>query len=106
MHSRAFILAVLVCAIPAAAWADERDEDADDVFVPFDNCPSVANPDQTDTDADGKGDVCDVDLDGDGIINVFDNCPTLANVDQWDTNGDGVGDSCTVVITDVAFASP
>ncbi|MBI4991592.1 MAG: thrombospondin type 3 repeat-containing protein [Candidatus Harrisonbacteria bacterium] len=37
-----------------------------------DNCPSLANSDQTDTDSDGLGDACDSDKDGDGIANEID----------------------------------
>src|SRR5262249_58146322 len=35
------------------------DRDGDGVLDGFDNCPFVANRDQTDTDGDGVGDACD-----------------------------------------------
>jgi thrombospondin 2/3/4/5 len=45
----------------------------------MDNCPSVFNPDQTDSDQDGPGDACDppapVDSDGDGVPDATDPCP-------------------------------
>jgi hypothetical protein len=40
----------------------ELDGDNDDVSDAKDNCPLVGNPDQADTDKDGKGDVCDPDF--------------------------------------------
>jgi hypothetical protein len=50
-----------------------NDRDGDGIPDGFDNCPYVANPDQTDTEGDGVGDACDLcpddagnDKDGDG----------------------------------------
>ena len=70
----------------------------------YDNCPDVANADQADADADGRGDLCDncigvhnpnqYDADGDGLGNACDNCPADPNLDQLDSDGDTVGDVC------------
>jgi len=49
----------------------------------LDNCPSIYNPDQADSDADSVGDVCD-------------NCVNVANSDQADTDNDGKGDACSI----------
>ncbi|CAG2227703.1 THBS2S [Mytilus edulis] len=77
--------------------------DGDSVLDISDNCQEAANGEQTDTDGDGIGDVCDPDLDGDGINNSDDNCPYLKNPLQTDVNGmytleasDQVGDDCVV----------
>jgi hypothetical protein len=52
-----------------AATDAEVDTDGDGVSDAADNCPSVANGNQSDIDRDGKGDVCDSDMDGDGHAN-------------------------------------
>ena len=51
------------------------------------------NPDQSDRDNDGTGDICEDD-DADSIVFVEDNCPYHSNTDQIDTDEDGVGDEC------------
>ena len=72
----------------------DTDGDGDGVADDVDNCPLVANADQTDTDGDGTGDACDTDDDNDGVADDADNCPLTANTDQLDTDQDGQGNAC------------
>lgn len=82
------------------------DDDKDRVADDRDNCLGVANADQSDLDADGKGDACDAcafclpcatgpehDEDGDRVADGCDNCPAVAN-DQSNSDGDDLGDAC------------
>ncbi|MFC1476226.1 SBBP repeat-containing protein [Candidatus Zixiibacteriota bacterium] len=70
------------------------DNDSDWIADLSDNCPTVYNTDQEDTDEDGQGDVCDDDDDDDGEPDITDNCPLIANPDQEDTDNDELGDVC------------
>lgn len=85
---------------PRSGWFYRLPLDSDNDGVPdaWDNCPTVPNEEQKNSDgADDGGDVCDLDDDNDGIPDDNpDNCPNVSNPDQTDSNGDGCGDACTV----------
>jgi YVTN family beta-propeller protein len=84
------------CAPPGSGIRMGIDRDEDAVLDGIDNCPSLANNSQTDTNNNGIGNACDpvTDSDNDGVLDDVDNCPAVYNPDQTDSNGDGRGDSC------------
>lgn len=67
-------------AVPDAA-VGIADRDRDGIADDRDNCPDLANPDQTNEDGDKFGDGCDV-------------CPQIADNAAVDSDGDRVGDAC------------
>ena len=64
------ILAAAICLFSGPAWAG--DLDADGISDAADNCASVANAGQQDTDLDGAGNACDFDYDNNGQIDDVD----------------------------------
>ena len=92
------------------------DTDNDGIDNLSDNCVSVSNADQLNTDEDSEGNVCDSDDDNDGVADVSDpfplddsesadtdsdgvgnnndNCIAVSNANQLDTDADGAGDVC------------
>lgn len=99
------------CVPDPKEWEDAAlcDNDLDNVIDSDpenpDNCLDKFNPDQSDKDGDGQGDLCDpcisnpdnplgCDEDKDGLDEPSDNCPTVENPDQLDSDGDGKGDKC------------
>lgn len=83
-----------------------QNADIDKDFIPkkYDNCPTVKNRDQKNTDSDKCGDACDncplvkndaqSDKDSDKIGDVCDNCLSVFNPDQADDDNDLIGNLC------------
>ncbi|MEJ6792078.1 MAG: choice-of-anchor B family protein [Lacinutrix sp.] len=91
-----FTLSVVIqsCQDEPVSIATGVDTDNDGIPDAIDNCVSIANTDQLDTDGDGMGNVCDDDDDNDGVNDDIDNCLLTANADQADANNNGIGDVC------------
>jgi len=82
---------------PDIANPEQTDSDYDTVGDACDNCPNVANPGQVDCDGDEMGDACDpdfVDSDNDTFDDACDNCPSVSNPYQYDCDNDTIGDAC------------
>jgi len=65
--------------------------DGDMVPAATDNCPTVPNQDQADSDHDGQGDACDADDDNDGVPDANDPTPGTSGL-VVDTDHDGIPD--------------
>lgn len=68
------------------------DMDKDGVADSFDDCPNIANPEQSDFDGDKIGDQCDKDDDNDGVVDKIDAFDTNP-AESIDSDGDGIGNS-------------
>ena len=71
-----------------------NDVDCDGITDGLDNCPTTPGADQTDTDHDGQGNLCDADDDNDGIADTSDVCPLVSDPGQQDSDQDQVGNAC------------
>lgn len=82
-------VALSLCAFSAAA-----DMDGDGIDDAADNCSMLHNPDQRDSNADGFGNACDMDLNNDNVVNVVDlgllRVAFFTDDADADSNGDGV----------------
>ncbi|CAH1239231.1 THBS1 [Branchiostoma lanceolatum] len=68
--------------------ACDEDIDGDGYLNDQDNCPLIANPDQTDSDIDGVGSMCD-------------NCVSTPNPDQANSDDTEAGDPCEAALEQV-----
>jgi hypothetical protein len=102
-----------------AAWPDAADlrdfastpdSDGDGVPSGDDNCASVFNPDQRDTNSDGFGNACDPDFNQDNVVNAVD-LGLLKSFffradDDTDLNGDGVVNAVDLATLKSRFFRP
>jgi len=80
------------------APAFAQDSDGDGIPDANDNCPTVSNQSQANSDVImlncDKPETCQIIADPDSYGDACDNCPTVNNEDQKDADADGVGDTC------------
>ena len=69
-------------AARVARHPEPGDVDGDEVGDELDNCPTVKNGSQVNTDGEGEGDACDADDDNDGFPDGSDNCRRVVNPGQ------------------------
>jgi hypothetical protein len=92
--------AILIASAPAPLGAvahahpEPGDVDGDTVRDEVDNCPTIANGSQLNTDGDPSGDACDADDDNDGVADATDNCRIVSNPDQAPGEVPGRGAAC------------
>jgi len=83
------------------------DTDGDGVADDMDNCTEVSNPDQTDSNGDGFGNLCDADLNNDSVINFIDvslfSSVFLSDDADADFNSDGAVNFVDLVLIGQTF---
>ena len=92
-----------------------NDSDGDGISDDMDNCTLVANPDQRDTNNDGFGNICDMDLNNDNVVDSMDQylwswayVNSLSGNFNPDADFDGNGqiDTADIVMTADYFGMP
>ena len=82
-------------------WKFQHDKDGDGVPDYTDNCLNIQNSNQSNYDADRKGDACDSDDDNDGLHDVLDDCQYgFKNWNQSNVSLDYDSDGCNDVEDD------
>jgi len=69
---------------PCAEAPPPPDKDGDGIEDSLDNCPTIRNASQLDTDGDGQGNACDSDDDNDGLPDTFEKSNGLNPLDGSD----------------------
>ena len=91
-YNTSYLQDELAIQFQVAGDVNGNDTDGDGIDDSLDNCVSVSNNAQTNTDNDAFGDACDEDDDGDGVPDDTDAFP-LDPGETLDTDNDGVGNN-------------
>ena len=112
-NSRCWVAHFSFCvfALLGASVTLALDGDGDSFDDQVDNCVSVPNADQRDTDMDGFGNICDPDVTNDGIVNFQDlqviKSAFFSNDPDSDLNGDAIVNFLDLqIVKDFFFGPP